>query len=365
MSTSRFSLMVLIALTLAGLAMSVIAASAADDRAARIDDLLGAYLELGAFNGAALVLSLTGIAPPANAGEAPGAPESLSEPVGRIPFTVNRARVMVPVQIGDLPVLHLTLDTGMPFDGVYLFHREVRDRLPDVEFMEVRVPGAGAGEPSHAVMAESMTFTSGGVEFTGQMVVVSTSPSTQSFPSDGVIGMSIVGAYVVEIDYDNQVMNLYDPVGYRPPADWERLELTVQNNIPFLDAVVSVTGDDEVPIRVYIDLAASDALELLVSDDAPFAVPDSLEQVYLGTGLSGDIHGGVGRVARLTLGSHDLTNVVALFPPAAVRSKQEGADGILGNDVLRRFQVVFDYFHGALYLRPNRSFKEPFWRNPR
>ena len=65
----------------------------------------------------------------------------------------------------------------------------------------------------------------------------------------------------------------------------------------------------------------------------------------------------------LTLGSHRLHDVVTLFPGGQARSKQEGADGILGNDVFLRFQVVFDYFHGALYLRPNQSFHEPFRKN--
>jgi hypothetical protein len=60
------------------------------------------------------------------------------------------------------------------------------------------------------------------------------------------------------------------------------------------------------------------------------------------------------------IGPFRLENVVTAFPPAEVRSKQEGADGIIGNDLMRRFNVIFDYGNKRLYLKPNRHFDTPF-----
>ena len=45
---------------------------------------------------------------------------------------------------------------------------------------------------------------------------------------------------------------------------------------------------------------------------------------------------------------------------AAVRSKQEGADAVVGNNDLRRFNVIFDYANRKLHIRPNSHFLEPF-----
>jgi hypothetical protein len=42
-----------------------------------------------------------------------------------------------------------------------------------------------------------------------------------------------------------------------------------------------------------------------------------------------------------------------MVTPAAVRSKQQGADAVVGNGLLSRFDVVFDYAHQKLHLRPN------------
>ena len=55
-----------------------------------------------------------------------------------------------------------------------------------------------------------------------------------------------------------------------------------------------------------------------------------------------------------------MKNVVTAFPDAEVRSKQEGADGIVGSDLRRRFNVIFDYGRLRIYLKPNRAFDERF-----
>ncbi|MBU0985076.1 MAG: hypothetical protein KKA42_14475, partial [candidate division Zixibacteria bacterium] len=92
----------------------------------------------------------------------------------------------------------------------------------------------------------------------------------------------------------------------------------------------------------------------------PFSMPDSLTFANLGTGLSGDIFGQYGRTSRLRVAEHDLHDIRTAFAPAAVRSKQQGADGILGNDLMRRFNTVYDYPHSRLFLKPNQTFGVPF-----
>ncbi|MFH1679392.1 MAG: aspartyl protease family protein [Candidatus Eisenbacteria bacterium] len=284
----------------------------------------------------------------------------LPEPVGRFPFDLARNRVVLPVRIGGAEPLDVILDTGMGFDGVYLFHRELIERIGGEEFIEVRVPGAGSGEASTALMADSATISCGDVVFENQRVIVSTSGATQGFPTDGVIGWTLLGHHAVEIDYDEERVTLHEPGGWSPDSSWERLDLTLTKNIPWILAAVAVEDAEPVSSDVYIDLAAGEAIEILVRPEMKFPVPVGLEEKYVGTGLSGDIHGGIGRVARIRIGSFELRDVLAAFVPAEVRSKQEGADAVLGGDLLRRFNVVFDYAGGALFLKPSRHYAEPF-----
>ena len=278
----------------------------------------------------------------------------------RIPFEIDRNRTIVKVQVADSRPLRLILDTGMPMDGVYLFHREIEAELKLEGAIDVMMPGAGGGEPSRGIMAESVPLAAGNVVFGRQRVVVSHSEQTQGMGSDGIIGWSLFGHRAVELDYDAMLITLHAPGTFAPDSSWQAIPLTLKSNIPWITASVDVLGEGPVPLECYIDFASGDAIELLVRPGAKFPVPENLEQRYLGTGLSGDIYGGIGRVASLSIGSHTFHDVAAVFPPAEVRSKQQGADAVIGNQLLRRFNLVFDYGASTLWIRPNRSFGERF-----
>lgn len=43
----------------------------------------------------------------------------------QVPFNLDRNRVIIPTSINGSKPLNLILDTGMRFDGVYLFHKEL------------------------------------------------------------------------------------------------------------------------------------------------------------------------------------------------------------------------------------------------
>src|SRR5690606_37335420 len=75
------------------------------------------------------------------------------------------------------------------------------------------------------------------------------------------------------------------------------------------------------------------------------------------------ISGFVARVPSLKLGRYTLKNVIASFPDysdAAAKVIVVNRNGNIGNGILKRFDVVFDYSRSRLFLRPNSVFKKPF-----
>lgn len=52
-------------------------------------------------------------------------------------------------------------------------------------------------------------------------------------------------------------------------------------------------------------------------------------------------------------------NVVSAITPAEIRSKQKDADAVVGNNILRKVIVGFDYAGMKLCLKPNSRFHEP------
>jgi hypothetical protein len=277
-----------------------------------------------------------------------------------VPFNLDRNKIIVPTSVNGSRLLRLILDTGMGFDGVYLFHKELLNLIDTTGAIEVRVPGAGSGEPSTATMIENGQIDFGDVSVTGQRIIVSHSAHTQGFPTDGVIGWNFFGHYIVEIDYDRQLILLHNTTYAPSDSNWVSIPAEMKKTLPFFEVTAEVIPHEVSQMHVYIDLASSEALELLVHNDQKFTMPDSLVQSNLGTGLSGDINGQYGRSERIQIGGYDLHDIRTAFAPANVRSKQEGADGILGNDLIRRFNIIFDYPHSRLLIRPNKTFNLPF-----
>ena len=279
----------------------------------------------------------------------------------QIPFKLSRNRIVLPVSVGRSRNLEILLDTGMHFDGLLIYKKSLTAVIGLENPVEVQVGGAGAGSAPKALMSDSISFLIGEVPFEDQRVIVLQDDGMEKFPGDGVTGYSLFGSYVVEINYDDSVVTLHDPEGFDPPGGSEWIPITFRDNmIPWIEAVVDVRGEGEIPVSLYIYLASGEAVELLVRDEMKFKLPDTLEEHYLGRGLGGDIWGHEGRIPLLELGPYSLRDVRAAFAPAEVRSKQPGADGVLANDALRRFNIIFDYHSRRLYLRPNSSYDTPF-----
>lgn len=279
--------------------------------------------------------------------------------VARIPFNATNNRTYVTVQIGNLTIPYILLDTGFGSDGLMLFKEAYRDSLELDHVMAAQIGGAGSGEDARALVFDSVSFSMGDAAFVNQRMIILRGNS--GFFANGLLGYSVFGHYVTAFDYDQNTMTLYTPDRFEiNEPDWAFVPLYFKDNqIPWLDAAVCIDQEEPIPISMYIDFAAGDEIVLLEKPDMKFTLPAETEQVLIGKGLSGDIYGKTGTVSKLILGPYELSRIKASFTDAEVRSRQDNADGILGNTSLRRFNLIFDYFNGKLYLQPNTHFTDP------
>jgi hypothetical protein len=273
-------------------------------------------------------------------------------PVREIPVELRGGLVLVPVRVGHSRVLRLVLDTGMSFDGIRLFGPPPESSVAG-QLFEVRIPGAGTGEPARGMMAESASFRAGPVEFAGQRMVWLVDGKMSRFPSDGVMGWSLFGHWQVEIDYDRQKIVLHEPGSFRPDSSWTALPMELHtNNMPWVKLAASIAGDESLDLDSYLDLGARDEVLFLVRDDAKFKLPAGLEPSNLGRGLSGGVNGWKGRAAWLRLGPYRFDDVEVAYAPDAARSKHPGADAVVCSSLLARLNIVYDYAGGRMYVRP-------------
>jgi hypothetical protein len=291
--------------------------------------------------------------------------QAQSRVVATIPIEFSDGRAVIPVMVGSSGPFRLILDTGMPYDGILLFDTARVDLRALRNLATARVGGAGDGAASNALTDSAATFTVGSLRCENQRVTLLTDGRFRGFPNDGVIGYSVFGHYAVELDHDAARMILYEPDGFTAGAGWSSVDMVFRGNrVPWTRVYVTTAQEPAAQLAAYIDLASRENLELLERATNAFVMPATTGRRVIGRGLNGDVVAREGRVAAVALGSFVLRDVAVQVTPAAVRSRQAGADAIIGAGLLARFDVIFDYAHGKLHLRPNRSFAEPFDSEP-
>jgi hypothetical protein len=282
----------------------------------------------------------------------------------RIPIHFVGDHVCVDAMIDGSGPFNLVLDTGMPIPGVLLLENERVGALHLADSgQRVAIAGAG-GKPgtTQALAVPGLTATMGDLKMEKLSALLV--PPRPGFPPaiDGVIGGSLFFKFVVRIDVDHERLELFDPSAWTPPEGASVVPFERQRGMAFVDIGVAIADEEPVKAHVVIDIGAGHALSLNTHEGGRLAPPANAIDSTLGRGLNGVVRGKSGRVRRVQIGSFTFSNVVTAFPVEA-HQNPGGADfydGNLGEEILRRFVVTFDYAHDRMVLEKGKAFGEPF-----
>jgi len=184
--------------------------------------------------------------------------------------------------------------------------------------------------------------------------------SVYGFKVDGIIGYSFLKKFIVRINYDVQKMEIYTVGNFKYPRGGF---VMYPNFIPLPVEGASVLDERLIESRFILDTGAG--LNLLLSEDI---VNDSL---FIGKkrkryptqaeGLGGKKRMNTTVVKQLKLGPFKFRNVpVFIFDDEYNLTSYPLLGGIIGNDLLRRFNIILNYPEQRFHLTPNTHFSDPF-----
>ena len=284
-----------------------------------------------------------------------------AEPVASIEFELHRNKILVPVHLAGQGPFSFVLDTGSPV--TVLGSSTHASTLSLRREGRVRVGGAGAGEVPPAYVTQAVDVALGGLSLgTDRLIVLDIADQMAAFSGkyyDGVIGKLLFDRYVVRVDFERRILELYEPEDYRVPDDANVMPIRMEYGHPHVDTRVTMANGDEVDVDLVIDTGAKTALALDGDRRSRLAPPDDTIERIVGRGAGGLVRGRVGQVAAVALGDTTIRNVLTVFVDDAV-GMSPGADGNLGNEVLRRFAVTIDYPGQRLVLEPGPNLGDPF-----
>ncbi|MRI00460.1 PDZ domain-containing protein [Kriegella sp. EG-1] len=301
-----------------------------------------------------------------------GSSQSYKLPYGKkhqkIKFQLINNLIVLPIEVNGAQ-LSFILDTGVR--KPILFNLEDHDPVHLNEVSEITIRGLGEGEPIKALSSKGNTFKLNTIENNEQQLFIildsdlNFSPNL-GIPVHGIIGYDLFKDFVVEINYFSKTIKFHSPefYKYKKNSKTEVLPLSIRNSKAYVEGQITLNDENDVLVRLLIDTGSSDAVWLFENDK--IGIPKKHYDDFLGEGLNGSIFGKRTIVNKINIGSFTLNDAKTAFPDkqsySAIRNLGN-RNGSLGGEVLKRFNIVFDFSNQKISLRKNRNFKTPFHYN--
>jgi len=288
----------------------------------------------------------------------------------RIPFQLHSNLIIVQVRVNDSDTLHFILDTGV--SHTIITDPASLDRKSLRMTRKIQLNGAGEGSNLTASVAIDNRLSVGALRVAHHNVVILDEDILKlseyvGTPVDGIFGYEIFANFVVNIDFQTREITLTDPKKYRyRKRKGDRYPITIHDTKVYTDALSVFDGVKSLPLRVILDTGAGHALLLDRSRSrAMMPIPEKSIRAQLGRGLNGVINGSMGRIEKIKFGRYELDNVLASFPDSASFGMKlidmPERQGNVGCELLRRFNVTFNYRDRYVVLKPNkRAMREQF-----
>lgn len=177
---------------------------------------------------------------------------------------------------------------------------------------------------------------------------------------DGIIGYSVLSRYIMKLDYDSMQLTFFSKGNFRYPKGGFLLKPSI-GQLAAQD--LRVKDARTINARFLYDMGAG--LNLLLSkefaEDSAVLYKKRKRWIKQGEGLGGKIDMELTVMKEIKVGPYKFRNVpVYIFDDEFNVSSYPYMCGILGNDLLRRFNVYLNYEKSEFYLLPNTHFNEVF-----
>lgn len=287
--------------------------------------------------------------------------EPPSRLLSRIPITqVTGGVVIIKAQLDDFPdTLHFILDSGS--SGISLDSSTVAYFKLQPEASDKTIRGIAGIKKVGFLYNRKLKFPGLVVDSLNFHVNdYSVLSSVYGERVDGIIGYSMLIRYIIKLDYDSLRMDICSRGSIRYPRGGFLIK-PILNSLPVQTA--RVKDEYTYNARFLHDIGAG--VCLMLSQDF---VDDSVlirkkRKLYPkeGEGIGGKVSMHMTVIKELKFGPYRFRNIPTyIFEDTYNVTSYPFLGGLIGNDIFRRFNVIFNYAKRDIHLIPNTHFREPF-----
>ncbi|HET9448184.1 MAG TPA: aspartyl protease family protein, partial [Steroidobacteraceae bacterium] len=277
-----------------------------------------------------------------------------SEDSVAVPFEWHDGHLVIAVRVNDSAPLRLAFDTGASATVLFETERTRGLRLQ----AERQIPIGGA---SGVDLVNDAKVSLAAVDITNLTILHVPLRNSPIFANDdeayfdGAVGGDLLHRFVTQIDYAKQLIRFSKgPVDVAADPTWRIVPIDVRSRVPVI------------AVQLRSGRTRSESVRLLVDSGAPsyaYMNPDLIKRIAVparnyvtrGRSFNGPYERVTARLAAFSVAGFAFPGLVTHFDRTDFKDLGR-AVGLIGNGVLRNFDLIFDYRAGTLALRPNAHF---------
>jgi hypothetical protein len=281
-----------------------------------------------------------------------------------IPFRVIRNMVVIKMRINDKGPYNFILDTGV---GLMIVTDPTMIDSIKLDYLRtLKITGLGADGDYEAIITPPLKLDIPGLYSTGISAAILKKDyfnlsSYVGLPIRGLLGWDFFNNLAVKVNFSDSTLTVCRPADLKGVKKSQRIPITIEDKKPYLETTVVMPDGRRVKNKLVIDLGAGHPLSL-ENLQKTNGIPTKFIKANLGVAINGPIDGVISRIKELELGKYKIKDVITSFPDTTADNRQYNVprDGNMGIGILKKFNIVFDYSNGWLYLKPNETYSIPF-----
>ncbi|HWS60854.1 MAG TPA: aspartyl protease family protein [Flavobacterium sp.] len=275
--------------------------------------------------------------------------------------------MFIPIKVNGVE-LHFLLDSGV--EETIMFSMEDKKEVNFYNIEKIELRGLGSENSIEGLKSTNNVLEINGLKYSNHLIYIVLDQSFNlsshiGIPVNGIIGYNFLKSNLVEINYDRKRIVVHknnDKISKRLNKKFEEVPITIERFKPYIASKI-VLQSTEIPAKLLIDIGNSDAIWLFENPQKSINIPKKNFEDYLGQGFSGEVLGKRAQIEKFAFSKFVFNHPIVAFPDSSsiknVRMVRDRA-GSVGAEILRRFNLVFDYQNQKLFLKKNSNFDSQF-----
>jgi len=285
-----------------------------------------------------------------------------------LPFEIENDFIVVNVLLENKLPLRFIVDTGA--ENTVLLEKTITDML-NVDYRRTfQIRGADVNNPLLAYLATGIDLQIADRILAKNRSMLVLGENYFDFKSitgtniQGILGADFLMRFTIEFDFKRRVIVLHEPGDWKPSRKHRLVPSEFVRNRAYLNVPVGVNTPQTTDRKLLLDSGAG--LTLLMhtyGDSTSMDLPVQTIPALIANGLGGSMSGNVGRTQSFDIAGKTLVGVVTYFQPVDTVGLTflNSREGIIGNRMLKRFNVVISYTAQKVWFRPEgKRWKEKF-----